>query len=116
MLIGGMVHHHVKDYLHAAFVRFVYELLSICKCTVLWRYICIVRYIIAEISLRAFVERREPDRLVAKRLDIVQLLYDAGYVAYAIAIAVIVGTGIYLVDGGAMIPGLMRLGSSGCHN
>jgi hypothetical protein len=60
--------------------------------------------VVAEVSARGGVDGREPDRIDAEGLDVVEMGDDAGQVADAITVAVGEAPGVDLVDDPALPP------------
>jgi hypothetical protein len=70
-----------------------------------------IGHVVAEILHRRAEERRDPDRVDAKRGHVIELLDDAGQIAPAIAVGVAEARGIDFVDDGAPPPLAIMHGS-----
>lgn len=93
-----MVDDQVEDDTHTACMCLVDQPLHIVERSV-WRvHIFIVADVIPHIDLRAVVHGTDPDGINTNRADVVQLRYDALEVTYAIAVGVLEGGGVDLVD------------------
>src|SRR6202012_4153146 len=75
----------------------------------------VVGDVVAEVDLRRGVHGRDPDGIDAEALEVVEALGDAVEVADAVAVGVLIATGIDLVDDCVLPPGAIVLlrGSGG---
>src|SRR4051812_14782278 len=74
----------------------------------------IVRHVVAEVGHRRGEDGREPDRVDPERGDIVEPARDAGEIADAVAVAILKGARVDLVNDPAFPPGNDAIGS--CHS
>ncbi|MBV6467903.1 MAG: hypothetical protein PGMFKBFP_03276 [Anaerolineales bacterium] len=105
MLVRSVIHHHVEDDPHPAFVDFFDEFQRVVERSVFGGDVSVVGNVVAEVALRRREERREPDGLETQLLDVIQFLNHAAQVADAVAVGVEERAGIDLIDGRFVVPG-----------
>src|SRR5262249_41576868 len=107
MLVRGMVRHEIEDDANTALVKRARQSVEIAKRPEERIDIDIVGDVIAEVSHRRRVDRRQPDRVDPEPAQIIDALEDPTEVADTIAVAVLEGAGIDLIDDGRLPPGLI---------
>ncbi len=105
MLVGGVAEHFVEDDFEAAIVRGLQQCLEIGKRAVVGVHAVIVADVVAPVAVGRGMDRRQPDRIDAEALNIVELGQQAGEIAMAVAVAVAETADIDLIDDGAAPPG-----------
>jgi hypothetical protein len=85
-------------------VRGVEEAAALVEGAVLGRELEVRADVVAEVALRALVERRQPERLDAEVAQVVEPVDHPGEVPDAVAGEVIEGARVDLVDDGALPP------------
>ena len=71
------------------------------------RDIAVIGNVVTEIGHRRRKDRGEPDRIDAQRSDMIEAPFDPGEIADTVAVAVLKGARIDLIDGAALPPGLI---------
>lgn len=89
-LITSMVHHQIHQKLHTPVMAALDQFLDIRDRAVLIGDTVVVGNVISHIDLRRLVGRTEPDDIHAQLLDVVELGHDAGDVADAVIVGVLV--------------------------
>ncbi len=97
VLVGGMIYYKVHNDLKPHRMRPVKHLLKLLESAVFGIDIAIIRYIVAVIRLRRYVQWRKPYRVNAYALYIIELAEHALKVADAVIIAVAERTGPNLI-------------------
>ena len=100
-----MVDNEVKDDTHTTCMSLIDQPLEIFECAVWSIYVFIVADIISHVNLRTVVHRTNPDYVNTNRADVVQLRDDTLEVSYTIAIGVLKGSGVDLIDDTILPPG-----------
>ena len=113
--VRRVVQDHVEDDLHPARVHRRDELTAVVHRAVLRRDGVVVAHVVAEVGLRALEERRQPERLDAQVLQVVELAQDAAQIADAVAAVVGEGARVDLVGRRALPPGHGRGAADGGH-
>ena len=98
MLIGGVIHDQIKDYLHVPCMDLIDQLLADLHIAIFRSNALIIADIVAEIALRTFEEWRDPNGLKPQFPDVVQFLDDAVQVTQSIAICITVRPRVDLVN------------------
>ena len=98
MLVGGVVDDQVHHELDAVLVRGFEQLIEVFHGAELGHDGAVVGDIVAVVIVRGSVDGREPQHLDAEVRQVRNLLGDAGQVADAIAVGVVEGAGVDLVD------------------
>src|SRR5579884_737710 len=104
MLVGRMIQNQVVNDANAAVRGLRYEPVEIRKHPILRIDIDVIRNVVAEIDLRRWVERRDPDGVDAKLLEVIEMLPNTVQVADAVAVRVGKAARIDLVDDGVAPP------------
>jgi hypothetical protein len=99
-----VVGHQVEDQLHVACVRCRQQPVEILQRAKKRVDRAVVGYVITKVVHRRRVDRREPDRADIQTFDIIQTLQNAWQVANAVAVAVLKGARIDLIDDGSLPP------------
>src|SRR5262249_51262765 len=107
MLAGAMVRHEIEDDAYAALVQRARQRVEIAKRPEARIDIDIVGDVIAEVGHRRGGDRRQPDRIDAEPAQIIDALEDSAEIADAIAVAVLEGARIDLINDGRLPPGLI---------
>ena len=98
MLVGGMVEHQVEHDTDAATMRLGQEQVEVGKRTEARIDIHVVAHVIAEVLIRAGIDRREPERIHAQVGQIIQLTCNSGQVAQPVIVAICKRARIGLVN------------------
>ena len=98
MFVRGVVGHQVEDQLHAARVDAFQQPVKIGQRAKQGMDIAVIGDIVAKVVHRRRVDRRKPDGADVEALEIVQPLADAGQVADAVAVAVLIRARVNLVN------------------
>ena len=93
-----MIYDEVHDQLQVSLVQTGDQVIDVVHSTVPWIDSSVISNIIAHVDQGAFVDGADPNNIDTKCLDVVEFLDDARYVADTIAIGVIKGAGVDLVD------------------
>ena len=112
MLVGGMVHDEVENDADAALLGFAGEHIEVRQRPVHRIDIFVVGYVVAKIHLRRREAGRDPDRVHAEILQVIQFRGDALEVADAVVVAVGKAARIDLVED-RMLPPLVAFGIDG---
>ncbi len=94
MLVRGVVHHHIHHDADIALLRFGDELVKIGESALLRIDIFVVGDVVSEVDLRRRIDRGEPDRVHAKRLQIGKALGNAPEISDPVARGVLEAAGI----------------------
>ena len=114
VLVGGVVEDHVEDDADVALLGFGDEAVEVGEGAVLGVDVFVVGDVVAEVDLRRGVHGRDPDGVDAEGLEVVEALGDAVEVADAVAVGVLEGAGVDLVDDGVVLPsGVVGWGGGG---
>src|SRR4051812_14859893 len=105
MLARAVVRHPVDDDADPARVRVREERVEVVERAEDRVDVAVVGDVVAEVGHRRAVERRQPDRLDAERLEVVETRRDPPQVADAIAVGVGERARVDLVDRPALPPG-----------
>jgi len=98
MLVGGMVDDQIHDDLQPALMGFGEQLVHIFQCAEQRIDVLIVGDVVAVVVLRGFEDRGQPQHIHAEVGEIIEPAGDALQVADAIAVGVLEGARIDLVD------------------
>ncbi len=104
VLVAGVVDHELGDHPQAALVRLGHERLEVGHLAVGRVDRLVVGDVVAVVAQRRGVERQQPDRCHAQRLDVVEPAHQPGKVPDAVAVAVLVRLHVDLVDDRVAIP------------
>ena len=104
VLVGGVVGDEVEEHLQAAAVGFVDEAVEVGEGAEERVDVGVVGDVVAEVGHRGGEDGGEPDGVDAEPLEVVEALDDAGEVADAVAVGVLEGAGVDLVDDAALPP------------
>jgi hypothetical protein len=108
MLIGAVIRHKIQNELELSFMRRRDQRIEVTKRTEQRIDGCVIRNVIAEVSHRRRIERRNPNRIDTQRNQIVQPSRDAAQIAHAIAVGVLKAARIHLIDD-ARLPPLLHI-------
>ena len=100
-----MVHHQVGDDPDAAPVRRVEQRDEVVDRAELGQHLVEVADVVAAVAQRRVVERRQPEAVDAKPLQVVELLDQPAQVARPVAVGVVERPHQHLVEDGALEPG-----------
>ena len=89
MLVGGVIEHQVEDDVDVSLMCFAYETVKVLQITKLWVDGVVIRDIITKIDIRRGGNRREPDAVDTKLLQVVEMLDDPSQVTYAIRVGIL---------------------------
>ena len=109
ILIGGVIDHQLRDDAQPALVRRGEKRLEIVQRAVVRIDVVIIRDVVAIIAQRRGIKRQQPDRGDAEFLEIIELLDQSAEIADAVAVAVVKGLDVQLVDDRVLVP--KRIGS-----
>ena len=104
MLVGGVVEDQLGDDAQAALVGLADERLEVAQRAVLGLTLGVVGDVVAVVLQRRRIERQQPDRGDAQVLQVVELLGQPLEVADAVAVAVVEGADVQLVDDRVLVP------------
>jgi hypothetical protein len=104
MLVGGVVDHQLGDHPQAALVRRFDEPAHVAQRAVCRIDAAVVGDVVAVVAQRRGVERQHPEGVDAERLDVVELLQQAGEVADAVVGRIEERLDVQLVDDGVLVP------------
>jgi hypothetical protein len=104
VLIRGVVHHEIGDDAQSPRVRGVEELLEVLDRTVRGMDRVEVRDVVPVVPERRRVHRQDPQAVDAELLDVVEALGQSREVADPVAVAVLVGLDVDLVEDGVLVP------------
>jgi hypothetical protein len=86
VLVGGVVHHQVDDYLDAAFVGLVHELHEVAAGAVAGVHAVVVGDVVAVVAVGRGLERGQPDGVDADGVQVVELADQPFEVTDAVAV------------------------------
>ena len=104
MLVARVIEHQFRDHPQPAPMRLVEEFLEVFQRAVARVDRHVVRDVVAVVAQRRGIKRQQPERGHAELLQVVELLDDTPEVADAIAIAIVEGADVELVDDGVFEP------------
>ena len=104
MLIRGVVHHQIHHELDAVLMCGRQQLVEIGHCAELGHNRPIIRNIVAIIVVRGGIDRGKPDNIYTQLRQVRDFFGDAGQIADTIAIGVVEGTRVNLVNNGLLPP------------
>jgi hypothetical protein len=104
VLVGGVVRHEIEDHPEPARVRRLEQAIEVGKRAEKRIHPGVVRHVVAEVLHRRRIDRREPQRVDAELLQVVQARQDPAQVADAVAVRVHERAWIHLVDDAALPP------------
>ena len=99
-----MRRHDIDNQFHAQLMRLCNQLVKVGKRSIFGIHITIIRDIISEILLRRGKERADPDGIHPQRGNIVQTRRYARQIANSVAVGVLKGPRIDLIDDGSFPP------------
>ena len=115
MLVRGVGNHQVDHHLQAQLVGLGRQGVEIGECSEERVHILVVRDVVSEVCHRGCEEGRQPDRVNAKGRNVVEPFCNAVEIADTVAVAVLEGAGIDLVDDRATPPVRIRsIGACAC--
>ena len=104
VLVRTMVHHQIHDHAQPALVASVDELDEVARRAVAWIDAIIVRDVIAMVTPRRRLERREPNGGDAQPLQIIEPAHRTAKVTDTIAISILKCIERQAVDDGVLVP------------
>ena len=104
VLVGGVRQHQFGDDPDAASMRFAQEHAEVAERAVGGVHLPVVRNVIPVVAQRGGVERQQPQRGDPELLQVVELVDQAAEVPDAVAVAVMEGTDVDLVDDRVLVP------------
>src|SRR6478609_6997926 len=104
MFVAGVRQYLVQNDLEPAIMRTLQQGLEILEGAVIGMDIPIVGNVIAPVAVGRRMNRRQPDRIHAQSLDVIELCRQAGEIALPVTIAVAETADIDLIDRGATPP------------
>lgn len=108
MLIGRVVDHEIENDPHPELVHLCYQFIHVCHCAIWSMYSFVIGDVVSHIYLWALVHRADPDHVDADRFDILKTLSNATQVADAIAVRILEGCRVDLINHGIFPPRLFR--------
>ena len=108
VLVRGVVDHKVHEHAQAAVVGLLQNALEDLEVAEVRVDVHVVGDVVAPVRVRGGVERREPDRIHAQTLDVVEPVQNAVEIADPVAVAVAEAPGPDVVDHHILIPGSKR--------
>ena len=96
--VGGVVHHHVHDYPQPAPVRFCHQPVEVGQAPIARVDIAVIAHVVAEIDIRAGIDRGKPDGIHAQVGQVVEPGDDPGQVAQSVPVGIRERTRINLVN------------------
>ena len=116
MHVRGVIGHEVEDDANATLVQRLHQSIKVLARAENWIYVDIVGNVVAEISHRRGIDRRDPDGVDAEPAQVVDPIEDAIQVADPVGVAVLKRTRINLIDDRLLPPRLLTHGSSKFRN
>ena len=113
MAVGGVVEHHVEEHPDVVCSRLLEQAVEVRERPVLRVDVLVVGDVIAEVDLGRGVHGRDPDRIDAEGLEVIEPLRDAVEIADPVAVGILEAARIDLVDHRVLPPGV-GVGRSGC--
>ena len=104
MLIRGVVHHEVRDDAEAVGMGGLEEALEVGRRPVVGMDRAIVRHVVAVVAERRRKEGEEPETVHAQLLEIVEPARQPREIADPVAVAVLKGADVQLVEDGVLVP------------
>jgi len=104
MAVGAVVGHEIENELEAAPVRLFGQAVHVRERAEEGIDIGVVGDVIAEIGHRRGIDRRDPDRIDTEPDEMIEPRQDAGQIADAVAIRVLKGARIDLIEDPALPP------------
>ena len=104
VLIRGVVQHELRDHAQAAVVGGAQERAEVAQRPVGRVHGAVVRRVVPVVSQRRGIERQQPDRGDAEVGDVVEARQQAAEVADAVAVRVLEGADVHLVDERVLVP------------
>ena len=104
VLVRGVVHHQVHHEFHAPYVRVAQQRVELLHRPEQGVDAAVVGDVVAVVRLRTAVDGRQPQDVDPQRLQVVEAAPDAPQVADPVAVGVLEGARVDLVDDGALPP------------
>ena len=104
VLVAGVVDDEVDDEAHVALLDAGEHGVEVGHGAELFHHLAVVADVVAVVGVGRVEVRAEPDDVDAEVLQVVELGGDAGQVADAVAVRVLEGAGVDLVDDGLLPP------------
>src|SRR5256886_9352199 len=104
ILVGGVIDDQLGDDAQAALVRRVEERAKIVERSVVRIDVEIIGDVVAIITQWGWIKGQEPDRGNAELLEVIEFLDQTAKIANAVAIAVMEGFDVQLVDDRVLVP------------
>src|SRR5579863_3498519 len=104
MLIGGVVEHHLHDYLYPALVGGGQKSLEVVECAIVGMDRSIVRDVVSVIAERRRKERHQPQRIDTQFLQVIQFLREPAEVPDPVTIAIAKSADVHLVNNRVFVP------------
>ena len=104
VLIGGVIDHQLRDHPQPALVRGREKRLKIRERSVVRIDVVVIGDVVAVIAQRRRIKGQKPDRGDAQFLEIIELLDQSAKIADAVAVAVVEGLDVQLIDDGVFVP------------
>src|SRR6266550_2679074 len=99
-----MINDQLCDDAQPALMRGVEERAKIVECSIVWINVVIIGDVVAVVAQRRWIKGQEPDGGNAELLEIIELLDQAAKIADAVAIAVMEGLDVQLVNDRVFVP------------
>ncbi len=109
----GVVEHQLGDHAQAPLVGLVEQLRHVVDAPVRGVHAHVVGDVIAAVAQRRRVERQQPQRGDAEVAQVVELADEAGEIAHAVAVGVVKGAHVQLVDQRVHVPGRVARQAAG---
>ena len=99
-----MIDHQLRDDAQTARVRRIEKRLKILQRSVARMHVEIIRDVVTVIAQRRRIKRQQPDRGDAELVEIVELLDQPAKIPYPVAVAIVKGLNMQLVDDCVLVP------------
>ena len=104
MLIRGVIHHELRDHAKVPGVCGSEQSTKVAQGAVRRVHLSVGRDVVPVVFQRRWIERQEPQGGDSQVPDVVQLALEPPEVADAVAVAVVVGADVDLVQHGVLVP------------
>ncbi|MNE36270.1 hypothetical protein D3C80_1300750 [compost metagenome] len=112
MLIGGVIDDKVHHQLDAALMQSGQQLFPVLQRAEFIHNVLIIADVVTVVVVRRLIDRGQPDDIDAELLQVVQPGYDPAQIADAVSVAVLIASGIDLVDYGFFPKGSVHFNDS----
>ena len=108
VLIGGVIDHQLRDHAQAAQMGLLHEPAEVIERAVVRMHVPVIGNVVAIIALRRWVERQQPDGVDAQFLNVIEFLDQPREIADAIAVGIVEGLDVHLIDDRVLVPKRIR--------